>query len=300
MPRIQKYKLIKNKFMMKKITLFIFLLTASFGFAQNTVTLDVTDTWNAYLNFFDNPADTTPDCGGGFCFGSSWGFGDAVGAVGASSLTISPNVNTYNDNPGDAYWRNNEGAGPDGNKNVEANFYVEPGASFNGVDLTFTANVTGFTIDSRYTVVAFIKTIGGTNLNKTVTLTSTGVFSVSATGAELASGTVQFGFALIGINANPVTDWGNVVIEGVTLGIEDNEISAFNSYPNPTKDSWTIKSKNISMTSINVFDILGKNVLSMSPNSAEATINARNLKSGIYFAKVETPNGSSSVKLVKE
>ena len=37
MPRIQKYKLIKNKFMMKKITLFIFLLTASFAFAHYLV-----------------------------------------------------------------------------------------------------------------------------------------------------------------------------------------------------------------------------------------------------------------------
>lgn len=287
---------------MKKITLFIFLLTAGFGFSQNTVTLDVNDTWNAYLNFFDNPADPTPDCAatGGFCFGNSWGFGDAVGAVGASSLTITPNVNTYNDNPGDAYWRNNEGAGPDGNKIVEANFYVEPGASFNGVDLTFTANITGFTIDSRYTVVAFIKTIGGTDLNKAVTLTGTGVFSVSATGAELASGIVQFGFALIGLNANPVTDWGNVVIEGVTLGIEDNEISSFTSFPNPTKDSWTISTKNIEMSTIRVFDILGKNVLSISPNKSEATIDATNLKSGLYFAKIQTPNGSSSVKLVKQ
>ena len=40
------------------------------------------------------------------------------------------------------------------------------------------------------------------------------------------------------------------------------------------------------MSSIQVFDILGKQVLSLAPNAIEAKIDASVLKSGLYFAKI--------------
>jgi len=86
----------------------------------------------------------------------------------------------------------------------------------------------------------------------------------------------------------------------ITLSTEDLEIAGLNVYPNPTKDSWTVKTKNIKMSSIEVFDILGKQVLSLKPETTETTINASQLKSGLYFAKISTDNGSSSLKLVKQ
>ncbi|MGZ0015801.1 T9SS type A sorting domain-containing protein [Yeosuana sp. AK3] len=86
----------------------------------------------------------------------------------------------------------------------------------------------------------------------------------------------------------------------ITLSTEDLEIAGLNVYPNPTKDSWTVKTKNIKMSSIEVFDILGKQVLSLKPETTETTINASQLKSGLYFAKISTANGSSSLKLVKQ
>jgi hypothetical protein len=54
------------------------------------------------------------------------------------------------------------------------------------------------------------------------------------------------------------------------------------------------------MSSITVYDILGKNVLSLNPNASEASINGSSLKSGLYFAQIKTANGVSSIKLVKE
>jgi hypothetical protein len=86
----------------------------------------------------------------------------------------------------------------------------------------------------------------------------------------------------------------------VALGIDDVELSSFSSYPNPTSDSWTVKSKDLNITTISVFDVLGKNVLTLSPNSDEVTINASSLKSGLYFAQINTDNGTSSVKLIKK
>jgi hypothetical protein len=88
--------------------------------------------------------------------------------------------------------------------------------------------------------------------------------------------------------------------KGTTLATKNFEIAGLNVYPNPAQDSWTVKTQNIKMSSIEVFDILGKNVISLKPETTEATINASQLKSGLYFAKINTANGSTSLKLVKE
>ena len=85
-----------------------------------------------------------------------------------------------------------------------------------------------------------------------------------------------------------------------TLGAKDFDLDSFSLFPNPTQDSWTLKTKIENIASINVFDILGKSVLSLSPNTSEATINGSNLKSGLYFAQVKTANGISTLKLVKK
>ncbi|WP_298550618.1 T9SS type A sorting domain-containing protein [uncultured Algibacter sp.] len=72
------------------------------------------------------------------------------------------------------------------------------------------------------------------------------------------------------------------------------------AYPNPSQSSWTVKTQNANMSSINVFDVLGKNVLTLSPNRNEATIEGANLKRGIYFAQIKTASGISSLKLIKQ
>ena len=90
------------------------------------------------------------------------------------------------------------------------------------------------------------------------------------------------------------------VPNGVTLGTKDFKIEGLNVSPNPSKNSWTIKTSNVNMSAIKVYDILGKNVLSLAPNATDATINGSSLKAGLYFAQIKTAKGVSSIKLVKE
>lgn len=85
-----------------------------------------------------------------------------------------------------------------------------------------------------------------------------------------------------------------------TLGANDFKLTSFKVFPNPTSDSWTVKTKNENISSIQVFDILGKNVLSLSPNSNEVKIDASRLTTGLYFATINTEAGSESLKLVKQ
>lgn len=84
-----------------------------------------------------------------------------------------------------------------------------------------------------------------------------------------------------------------------TLGTTDFDLAAFSVYPNPSQNSWTVKTQNAEMSSIKVYDILGKNVLSLSPNKTETVIDASNLKTGLYFAQITTEKGVNSIKLIK-
>jgi hypothetical protein len=51
---------------------------------------------------------------------------------------------------------------------------------------------------------------------------------------------------------------------------------------------------------VQVYDILGKSVYTKYSSSKEVTVNAAEFSKGVYFAKVATANGTSTVKLVKE
>ncbi len=95
-------------------------------------------------------------------------------------------------------------------------------------------------------------------------------------------------------------DFVYTVGEECVLGIDDVAKASFKIFPNPTQDSWTVKTQSANISSIKVFDVLGKNVLSLSPNTSEATIDGASLNKGLYFAQIKTASGISSLKLIKQ
>ena len=82
------------------------------------------------------------------------------------------------------------------------------------------------------------------------------------------------------------------------LSNDENTLATFKVSENPTNTSWDITS-NANISNVDVFDILGKQVSSIQPNSFEVSIEASSLKSGIYFARIESENGSKTLKLVR-
>jgi hypothetical protein len=86
---------------------------------------------------------------------------------------------------------------------------------------------------------------------------------------------------------------------GTGLAVKNFNAGSFKVYPNPAKTSWNITS-NDDITSVQVYDMLGKSVYAKTASSKEVSVNAADLSKGVYFAKVSTANGSSTVKLVKE
>jgi uncharacterized lipoprotein YbaY len=85
-----------------------------------------------------------------------------------------------------------------------------------------------------------------------------------------------------------------------SLGTSNVEILNFKAFPNPSQNSWTIKTDNADITSIKVFDLQGKNVFSSTPNTNTIVIDGSNLKGGLYFAKIKTVSGVKIMKLIKK
>jgi len=81
------------------------------------------------------------------------------------------------------------------------------------------------------------------------------------------------------------------------LSVTDFNANTFSLYPNPTNTgSVSIASTNSEAISVQVFDILGKQVKNQTLTNN--TLNVANLKSGVYIVKITQNNASTTKKLV--
>ncbi len=80
------------------------------------------------------------------------------------------------------------------------------------------------------------------------------------------------------------------------LGIDDNDFSTFNIYPNPTTDILNIKSDN-EISNITLFDLTGKKVFD-TKNVVNNQVYIGNLLPGIYLMNIQDSNENGVVKKV--
>ena len=80
------------------------------------------------------------------------------------------------------------------------------------------------------------------------------------------------------------------------LSINDNIKINLKIYPNPTKNSWKI-SASIIIESIEIYDIVGRKVLSINPKSKDYEINCTSFSNGVYILVL---NNKKVSKLIKE
>jgi len=185
-------------------------MTISLGFSQNTVTVNASATWKAWASWGPATGNLSTDYGS-----SAWGLGDlkTVANTFNNSISLYPNFSAYG-NGSNPYWVN----GAIGSKIFEGSSYVES-AALAGSSLTFTAKVASYTLAAGYTAEAFIKAIDPANNYSTVIdirtpLVAGQTFTISTAGAIPAGLLVQYGFAVKGLNANPVQEaaLGKVVV----------------------------------------------------------------------------------------
>ena len=216
-------------------------------------------------------------------------------------MILYPNFNTYDAN--DPYWSNGEM----GNKILKATTQVESTEMYNGADLTFTGSVAEHTLDDSYEAVYFIKCLdqqaGYSDMLEgayVLPLPESGEFSVSVSGDLLPAGKlVQFGFSVIGLNANPAFDYGKVVIGDIGLSIGENDSLDMVIYPNPVDGDYvTIQTPLNGDKLVEVFDVNGRKV--MERLLTTDTLNVSSISAGMYIVKVTVEDQSNVSKLIIE
>ena len=83
-----------------------------------------------------------------------------------------------------------------------------------------------------------------------------------------------------------------------TLSVNSNELLNFSMHPNPVKDILSIKINTTGPVSIDIYDMLGKSVL--TTNNIDNDVDISELKSGIYLVKIATNDGSITKRIIKE
>ena len=100
-------------------------------------------------------------------------------------------------------------------------------------------------------------------------------------------------------------------IHRTAAGIAENSLALPNkitlsSYPNPFNSSTIISYSSPNVESIEIYDLLGRKIRTLDINSSDDGIiiwdatdaSGKKVSSGIYFARVETPQAEKSIKLL--
>lgn len=178
-------------------------LGAVVSLEAQTVTYTSSTLTDGYMSWSPTAYTTANYPGDGGSGAGVWGVSALPAVFSGNTLTLSPNVNTYA--AGNTYWVNPDGTGAN---QMDGAIYNETTGIYVGTSLTFTFNVLANTLASGYSADAFIKDFGpgySYNGEQTVNLTpGTDSVTYSMTGNNPGE-IVQFGFELIGPDANPAT-----------------------------------------------------------------------------------------------
>jgi PEP-CTERM motif len=184
------------------------LVSAAVHLNAQTVTVDPTTLTSGFMNWSPASGDAAGYGGSG---NSGWGLSALPATFSGSTLTLSPNVNTYN--ASDPYWVNADGSGAN---IMDANIYNETSGTYVGSTLTFQYDVLANTLASPYTSIAFIKDFAPdySSFTEATANLTLGTGTISLLTSANAGDHIQYGFETDGPDANPATvaALGSVII----------------------------------------------------------------------------------------
>lgn len=93
---------------------------------------------------------------------------------------------------------------------------------------------------------------------------------------------------------------------GETLSLDVQQVSHFNTFPNPVENDMFISTKNAqSLVKVNVYNAAGQNILATNVDANQLSDNTyrldlKSLNGGIYFIELFSSIGSETIKFVKK
>lgn len=152
---------------------------------------------------------------------------------------------------------------------------------------------------------------GGTASEATLDYTTPNVWQeliFDFTGTNSVSNTEIAVFFDIQVNSDVITDPtlntfqidDFVFGDYTTLNTRSFENFDLTVYPNPTSYLWNISTNNQIISLVEVFDMMGKRVISKRPQSTSLQIDSSILVPGVYIIKITSDKASTTQKLIKE
>ena len=115
-----------------------------------------------------------------------------------------------------------------------------------------------------------------------------------AVGTQLVDGNIYYGVTNIGTCRSTTL----AVTVTVVLGTSSFDLSQLNYYPNPVKDIFNVK-YNKEIISVDVYDLTGRKVIEMKPNTLEVQLNMTNLSNAMYIVRLQSVDGITELKVYK-
>ena len=126
----------------------------------------------------------------------------------------------------------------------------------------------------------------------------TGVASGSFTPASAGTFTVTYTYT--NTSGCSASDSKAVTVDACT-GIEEMQLSDVKIYPNPAKDVLYIQTSTTQVKTVEVFDMVGKKVLSAVSSGEQISLDTKELNAGIYLVKIQPENARPVItRFIKE
>ena len=130
-----------------------------------------------------------------------------------------------------------------------------------------------------------------------------GAWIMSIDGTELPVRYFGANGVLGAMNFYSLTSNNEVYIDAInfesTLSVNEESQNVFKVYPNPVKD-YLYFSSNSNVDLVEVFDLLGRQIISTNSGTVEPKVDFRNLDSGTYYVKATSGDQSHTVKIIKD
>jgi len=166
-----------------------------------------------------------------------------------------------------------------------------------GSSIIGTFDVLGVTIGSPQRILSGQ---GAGNVTHSNNKSSSWRFNWTAPATD--EGVITFYAAVVAVNnGDEQTETTSEAIIKSTLALDEENMLAFDIYPNPSQDFLTILLPNETANgAIEIFDYSGKSVKSKQINSVNNTLDMRNLSQGIYFIKLNSEGKIGVQKVIKK
>ena len=106
---------------------------------------------------------------------------------------------------------------------------------------------------------------------------------------------------LVAIHASSSTaEFSLMAYPDPSLSVESsNDFNSFKYYPNPVVNTLIIESAN-TMSKISIRNLVGQEVVRVTPNGLKTQVNMNDLNNGVYFVTVNIGNSQKTFKVIKK